>query len=230
MKVFIAGATGDLGTAVAARLLKGGHDVTGLARSDISAERLRAAGIRPVSGDLADPVSLALAAGGAEAVVHLAQPSVTPGTDMRSVLGDFGRLQVDAVSSCLRVLPTGARLIFTSGAGGYGDTGSGVATEQTPVVSNPAMAGLAEAERLVESPAAEPFVTQRQVVDAVAAAAGLGAAQQPPAGIAAALAAGPGIFSRTMRVTAPRSLALGWRPRAVDLGAVASDLGHMQDA
>ena len=57
MQVFLTGATGYIGTAVADRLRAAVHKLTGLARSDVAANRLTAAGIRPVRGDFSDPLS-----------------------------------------------------------------------------------------------------------------------------------------------------------------------------
>ena len=51
MRVFLTGATGYIGGAVTDVLRAGGHELTGLARSEPPAARLSAAGIRPVRGD-----------------------------------------------------------------------------------------------------------------------------------------------------------------------------------
>ena len=59
MHIFVTGASGYIGTAVGERLRAAGHEVSGLARSEASAARLTAAGVRPVPGDFSEPSSLA---------------------------------------------------------------------------------------------------------------------------------------------------------------------------
>ncbi|GAA5168452.1 MULTISPECIES: NAD-dependent epimerase/dehydratase family protein [Amycolatopsis] len=72
MKVFITGGTGYLGTVLVEHLVKAGHDVAGLARSDAGATRLHEAGATPVAGSLSDTAVLEGAAAAADAVVHAA--------------------------------------------------------------------------------------------------------------------------------------------------------------
>lgn len=71
MHVFVTGATGWIGSATVNELLAAGHRVTGLARSDASAAKLRAKGAEALHGDLGDLNSLRRGAATAEAVVHL---------------------------------------------------------------------------------------------------------------------------------------------------------------
>ncbi len=72
MQVFVTGATGNIGSAVVAELLAHDHTVTGLARSDASVRKLRAAGADAVRGGLADLDVIRAAARAADGVIHLA--------------------------------------------------------------------------------------------------------------------------------------------------------------
>lgn len=72
MKIFMTGASGYIGGTVAASLVKAGHAVSGLARAEASAAKLRAHGIEPVRGELSAHSVVRSAARNADAVINCA--------------------------------------------------------------------------------------------------------------------------------------------------------------
>jgi nucleoside-diphosphate-sugar epimerase len=77
---FVTGGSGFIGGALIERLRAEGHTVRALARSDGAADRVRARGGEPVSGDLADIAAMRAGADGCELAFHAA-----------AALGDWGR-------------------------------------------------------------------------------------------------------------------------------------------
>jgi nucleoside-diphosphate-sugar epimerase len=120
MKVFLTGATGYIGTAVADRLRSAGHTLTGLARSDAAAARLKAAAITPVRGDFSDHASVGSAARQADGVISMAT-TYNP---------DIDGPAIDAILDALA--GTDKPFVYTSGIWSHGDTGGAVVDETTP--------------------------------------------------------------------------------------------------
>src|SRR6185295_5227956 len=114
------GATGYIGTAVAERLRAAGHTLSGLARSDASAQRLAAADIRPIRGDFSNPGSVSAAAAAADGVISLAT-TYEPAVDGPAI---------DAILEALA--GSDKPFVYTSGIWSHGDTGNAVADETTP--------------------------------------------------------------------------------------------------
>ncbi len=121
MKIFLTGATGYIGSAVAEALLAGGHTVAALARSEASEQIIRDQGMTPVSGDLRHPVSLTAPLESVDGVIHT-------GTT------NEGKADGEAILAMLSALKgTGKPLVYTSGIWVLGNTGDQGADESAPV-------------------------------------------------------------------------------------------------
>jgi nucleoside-diphosphate-sugar epimerase len=138
MRIFVTGASGYIGGAVAARLQAAGHEVSGLTRSAETAKRLAARGIRPVVGDLGDAPALAAAARAADAVLNTADAD-HPG----------------AAEALVKALEgSGKTLIHTSGTSITADTAMGergerIRDEATPFEPVPEKAARVAIDRVV---------------------------------------------------------------------------------
>ncbi|MEE8368545.1 MAG: NAD-dependent epimerase/dehydratase family protein [Thermoanaerobaculia bacterium] len=72
LRVFITGATGYIGSALARRLIEDGHQLTALVRSASRTASLEALGVRCVVGDITDRYSMREGMSGADWVIHAA--------------------------------------------------------------------------------------------------------------------------------------------------------------
>jgi nucleoside-diphosphate-sugar epimerase len=123
MRVFVGGASGYIGSAVARSLKRRGHHVLGSARSDAAAEKLKAAGVEPVRADLSDAASFGRAARTADAVIQAASTSDAHSPDY----------EPRAAAAILEAIAGAEKtFIVTSGVWVYGPTGDTPATEETP--------------------------------------------------------------------------------------------------
>lgn len=140
MRVFITGATGYIGSAVARAAEEAGHDVVGLAHHDAARQALADAGREIVSGGLADTDVLAQAARSAEGVVHTASAGGEEGPEL-----DKGAVHamVDALEG------SGKPFVYTSGIWVLGETGNRAIAEDDPVDPAGLVAWRAEVEKRV---------------------------------------------------------------------------------
>lgn len=145
MNILVVGATGYLGSSIAAALKAAGHTVTGTARSNDAAESLRKAGVAPVTADITNPASLASAASAADGVIYAVQYM---GNDGLEVEGAALRAIADALAG------SNKPFVYTSGTWGYGSTGDHVANESTPLNPTPIVAHRPKLEQIVLDSAA----------------------------------------------------------------------------
>lgn len=122
-RIFVTGATGYLGGAIAARLARAGHDVLGLTRSLSRARTLDAVGVKPVVGDLADTESWLGLLQNCDAVVHAAIDSEN-GTAEQD-LNALEALRVASLDGRVR------RVLYTSGIWVHGAGGDEKPVDET---------------------------------------------------------------------------------------------------
>ena len=137
MRVFVTGASGHVASAVIPELLRTGHQVVGLARSDASAAVVAGYGAEVRRGDLDDLDGLKAAAADADGVIHLA---FDHGRMREGKLAEAAQGEMDAVKAFGEVLAgTGKALVTTGGTMPLGLVGLGgrPVTEQDVVPGGP---------------------------------------------------------------------------------------------
>lgn len=110
MRVFVTGASGHIGSALVPELLRAGHQVVGLARSDESAAKLIAAGAEVQRGTVEDLEILGQAASAADGAVHLAFDHQA--SDWMDAIAS-NQLAIETIGAALE--GTGKPFVVTSG-------------------------------------------------------------------------------------------------------------------
>src|SRR5438132_6383291 len=123
LRVFITGAAGYLGGAIASRLVRAGHEVYGMTRNAERAAQLASAGIRPVFGDLDQRDSFVGTLKNCDAAVHVAFDENAAATRDQQALEAF---RTAAQDGRLR------RLLYTSGIWVHGDVQGRLIDESAP--------------------------------------------------------------------------------------------------
>ncbi len=140
MQLFILGATGYIGSAVAKHALQAGHTVRGLARSEQAEDLLRQRGIIPVRERLEDSERLAHHAHESDAIVF----AVSYGDDVSASM----RIHSTAINTILSTIAGSNKVfMYSSGVGVYGDTGIRVVNEDEPPNPDPLFAPLLQVEQ-----------------------------------------------------------------------------------
>ena len=114
MRIFLTGATGFIGSAIAGELLGAGHEVLGLARSDDKAGALKQLGIEAHRGDLLDTDSLVAGARACDGVIHTA--FIHDFSDFVANI-ETDRRAVEAMTGALE--GTGKPFVLSSGMAGF---------------------------------------------------------------------------------------------------------------
>ena len=152
MKVFITGASGYIGSAVAAAFARAGHEVRGLVRTPEKGVELARQEVEPVVGSLEDPASLVAGAADCQIVVHAA-------AEYSARMFDLDRAAVRTLTGFLAEAKLPRKFVYTSGVWIYGDTGFASVNEGTPVKPSPYVAKRAEVEAAVLSANTGPLKT-----------------------------------------------------------------------
>jgi len=156
MHVFVTGATGYIGSVVCEKLQAFGHQVSGLARSDLSARKLEQLGAHAIRGSLEDSAAIAEAARQSDAVIHLAM-------ELSAEAPRLDRAAIDAVLGGLHY--PGKPFLYTSGVWVLGDTGGLEADENTPLHPASIVAWRPAHERMVlTAPAMRGIVIRPAIV------------------------------------------------------------------
>ncbi|MEU6410448.1 SDR family oxidoreductase [Microbispora sp. NPDC046933] len=134
MRVFVTGASGWIGSAVVPELIGAGHEVVGLARSDVSAAALTRAGAQVCRGTIDDVDTLRSAAAASDGVIHLAfKHDIAFSGDFQGA-ADADRRAVETFGEVL----AGSDRPFVLASGLLGLTPGQVATERDGRDSGPA--------------------------------------------------------------------------------------------
>jgi nucleoside-diphosphate-sugar epimerase len=131
MKVFITGASGFIGSAVAAAFARAGHDVCGLVHTPAKAPVLAAREVVPVVGSMEEPRSYEERAASAEILVHCAAEYSA------RRYAELDKLTAETLMAAANKAQAPRLFLYTSGVWVYGDTGEGKVDEASPL--NPAV-------------------------------------------------------------------------------------------
>lgn len=126
MRVFVVGATGYIGHAVARRFREHGHDVWGLARTKEKGELLARAEIEPIIGDMKNPQSFSSILDQCEVYVNCAFEYSAEGVALDRIL-------IDAFFHAATKAKSPRAILYTSGVWVYNQKEESLIDESTPL-------------------------------------------------------------------------------------------------
>jgi 2-alkyl-3-oxoalkanoate reductase len=164
MKIYVAGATGAIGTRLLPLLVARGHEVTGTTRTASKQDAIRALGARPAVVDALDPDAVARSVAEAEPEVVVHQlTALSAGLDLRHADRAFAqtnRLRTEGTDHLLAAAQAvGARRVVAQSYAGwpFARTGGPVKAEDDPLDPEPpaalreALAAIRHVEQAVTS-------------------------------------------------------------------------------
>ncbi len=145
MRVFISGATGVLGRRVVRRLIRNGHAVVGLSRSQSNSEWLRKNGAEARSGDLFEQEQMNQLTADCDAILHLATAIPTKARTRTAdwqmndrIRRDGTRILVEAAihNGCKLYVQESLTLIYGEQDGDWVDEDSAIPEKQPSVLES----------------------------------------------------------------------------------------------
>ena len=142
MKIFVTGASGYIGSAVASALARAGHDVLGLVRTSSKAPELARSEVEPLVANLDAPASWRERARECQVLVHTAAEYTPRNAELdRATVKELTALGGRGGNSSL--------FVYTSGVWVFGDTAGRMVDESSPRNPPPTAAPRAVTEELV---------------------------------------------------------------------------------
>lgn len=158
VRILVLGGTGSIGAPVLRELVRRGHRVIALARSDRSASIIAELGASLIRGDMGSPDQWIGALPPVDAVIQMA-------CDFESPMEETERRLLDRLLPHLAAARRTTRFIYTGGCWLFGATGDEIATEDSPFRPLPCFAWMVmHLQRLRAMPAIDPIVLHPAMV------------------------------------------------------------------
>jgi nucleoside-diphosphate-sugar epimerase len=158
MRVLVLGGTGTIGAPVVRELIRSGHEVLALARSEASALKLAKLGAMSVAGDISSPQQWLSALPPLDGVIHAAAAFSSDDEAIERQL-------LQALLPYLSASRSRTRFIYTGGCWLYGQSGLAADTEESHFAPLPQFAwGVPHSRLVLETPGLWPIVIHPAMV------------------------------------------------------------------